>query len=80
MLRRHWPTALVLLALLGIWQAVASLPGVDLTLASPAQTVKAIGDDHSLLLHNAWVTLTEVLLGLAIAISSGRCARRSTRC
>jgi putative hydroxymethylpyrimidine transport system permease protein len=71
MLRRHWPTALVLLALIGIWQAVASLPGVDLTLASPAQTVQAIGDDHSLLLHNAWVTLVEVLLGLAIAVVAG---------
>jgi putative hydroxymethylpyrimidine transport system permease protein len=71
MLRRHWPTALVLLALIGIWQAVASLPGVDLTLASPAQTVQAIGDDHSLLLHNAWVTLVEVLLGLTIAVVAG---------
>ena len=71
MLRRHWPTALVLLALIGIWQAVASLPGVDLTLASPAQTVQAIGDDHSLLLHTAWVTLVEVLLGLAIAVVAG---------
>jgi putative hydroxymethylpyrimidine transport system permease protein len=74
MLRRHWPTALVLLALIGIWQAVASLPGVDLTLASPVQTVKAIGDDHSLLLHNAWITLVEVLLGLAIAVAAGAAA------
>ena len=30
MLRRHWPTLLVLLALIGIWQAVASLPGFTL--------------------------------------------------
>jgi len=74
MLRRHWPTAAVLLVLIGIWQAVASLPGVDLTLASPVQTVKAIGDDHSLLLHNAWITLVEVLLGLAIAVAAGAAA------
>jgi ABC-type nitrate/sulfonate/bicarbonate transport system permease component len=74
MLRRHWPTALVLLALIGIWQAVASLPGVDLTLASPVQTVQAIGDDHSLILHNTWITLVEVLLGLAIAVVAGAAA------
>ena len=74
MLRRHWLTALVLLALIGIWQALASLPGVDLTLASPVQTVKAIGDDHTLLLHNAWITLVEVLLGLAIAVAAGALA------
>jgi putative hydroxymethylpyrimidine transport system permease protein len=74
MLRRHWPTLVVLAALIGIWQAVASLPGVDLTLASPAQTVRAMGDDHALLLHNAWITLVEVLLGLAIAVAAGAAA------
>jgi putative hydroxymethylpyrimidine transport system permease protein len=74
MLRRHWLTIVILLALVGIWQAVASLPGVDLTLASPVQTVKAIGDDHALLLHNAWITLVEVLLGLAIAVVAGGAA------
>jgi ABC-type nitrate/sulfonate/bicarbonate transport system permease component len=71
MLRRHWLTIVLVLALIGIWQAVASLPGVDLTLASPAQTVKAFRDDHSLILHNTWVTLVEVLLGLAIAVAAG---------
>ena len=71
MLRRHWLTVALLLGLIGIWQAVASLPGVDLTLASPAQTAKAFGDDHALLLHNTWVTLEEVLLGLGIAVAAG---------
>jgi ABC-type nitrate/sulfonate/bicarbonate transport system permease component len=74
MLRRHWLTAVVLLALIGIWQAVASLPGVDLTLASPVQTGKAMVNDRSLLFHNAWITLVEVLLGLAIAVVAGAAA------
>src|SRR5437763_6661568 len=42
-------TVLLVLILIGIWQLVASLPGVDLTLASPAQTLKAFRDDHALL-------------------------------
>jgi len=74
MLRRHWLTVVVLLALIGIWQAVASLPGVDLTLASPVQTVRAMVDDRGLLFHNAWITLVEVLLGLAIAVAAGTAA------
>jgi ABC-type nitrate/sulfonate/bicarbonate transport system permease component len=62
-----------LLALLvAAWQGVASLPGVDsLTLASPTETVRALFDDRSLLLDNAWITLVEVLLGLAIAVVGG---------
>ena len=74
MLRRHWLTIVLLVAVVGIWQAVASLPGVDLTLASPSQTIKAMGDDHALILHNTWVTLQEVLLGLAIALVLGAAA------
>lgn len=72
MLRRHIPAALLLLAALGAWQAVASLDSVDdLTLASPVEVVRAFGDDGSLLLDEALVTLSEVLLGLAIAIVAG---------
>jgi ABC-type nitrate/sulfonate/bicarbonate transport system permease component len=72
MLRRRGLTALLLLAALGLWQLVASLPGVDdLLLASPAETARSLGDDRSLLVHNAGVTLLEVLLGLAIAVALG---------
>ncbi len=54
------------------WQGVASLHSVDnLTLASPAETWDALRHDHALLLSNMWVTLEEVLLGLAIAIVAG---------
>jgi len=64
--------ALLLAAFVGVWQLVASLPSVDdLTLASPAETARALHDDWSLLMDNAGTTLVEVLLGLAIAVVAG---------
>jgi ABC-type nitrate/sulfonate/bicarbonate transport system permease component len=61
---------LLLVVVILIWQWVASL--VDpLTLASPVDTWKALKDDHTLLLDEAWVTLKEVVLGLAISIVLG---------
>ena len=72
MLRRYAPTALLLLAALGVWQLVASLGSVDdLTLASPVETAEAFSEDGSLLLDNTLTTLVEVLLGLAFAIVLG---------
>jgi ABC-type nitrate/sulfonate/bicarbonate transport system permease component len=66
---------LLLALFVGAWQIVASLPGVDrLILSSPGETARALGDDSSLLLDNAWVTLVEVLLGLAAAIALGAAA------
>ena len=60
------------MALLAAWQGVASLDSVDdLTLASPVETWRALRDDWSLLFDNAWVTFTEVLLGLGIAVVAG---------
>ena len=71
-MRRYLTAALLLAAFIAIWQGVASLPGVDnLTLASPVETWHALRRDHSLLLSNMWVTLEEVLLGLAIAVAAG---------
>ena len=65
--------AAVLLALFVLaWQGVATLHSVDdLTLASPVETFDALRDDWSLLMDNALVTLTEVLLGLAISAVAG---------
>ena len=63
---------LLLAAFVGAWAGVASLNSVDdLTLASPGETLQAFEDDWSLLWDNAWVTLYEVLLGLAIAVVAG---------
>jgi ABC-type nitrate/sulfonate/bicarbonate transport system permease component len=70
--RRWIYTALLLALFVGAWQFVASRPGVDrLILSSPAETARALSDDHTLLLDNAWVTLQEILLGFAIAVAIG---------
>ena len=72
MLRRYGPPALLLMMAVAAWQAVASLDWADdLTLASPVQTADALGEHSDLLLDNAWVTLKEVLLGLAISLAVG---------
>jgi ABC-type nitrate/sulfonate/bicarbonate transport system permease component len=48
------------------------MPSVDdLTLASPAETWTALVDNRELLRDEAWVTLQEVLLGLAISVALG---------
>jgi ABC-type nitrate/sulfonate/bicarbonate transport system permease component len=71
-MRRWLLVALLLAAFVAVWQTVASLPSVDdLTLASPAETLRALRDDRSLLLDNAGTTLVEVLLGLAISVVAG---------
>jgi ABC-type nitrate/sulfonate/bicarbonate transport system permease component len=70
--RRLLPPALLLAVVVLLWQAVASLPGVDnLTLASPVETWRSLKDDRSLLLDEAGVTAVEVVLGLAISIALG---------
>jgi putative hydroxymethylpyrimidine transport system permease protein len=70
---RRWALTVLLLVLFVVaWQVVASLPGVDrLILASPGETARALGNDSSLLFDNAWVTLEEALLGLAVAVVVG---------
>ncbi|HXD58829.1 MAG TPA: ABC transporter permease [Thermoleophilaceae bacterium] len=70
---RRWMSAFVLLAVFVlIWQAVASIHGVDnLTLASPLETWHSLKVDRALLISNMWVTLEEVLLGLGIAVVAG---------
>lgn len=71
MRRRLMTLGLVALAV-AAWQGAASLESVDdLTLASPVEVVEAFGDDGGLLLDNAWVTLVEVLLGLALSVAAG---------
>jgi putative hydroxymethylpyrimidine transport system permease protein len=70
--RRALLTGLLLAAFVGAWAWVASLDSVDdLTLASPREVAQAFEDDWGLLWDNAWVTLEEVLLGLAIAVAAG---------
>ncbi len=71
-MRRALLAGVVLALFAGSWAWVASWGSVDdLTLASPGETAEAFADNRSLLLDNAWVTLYEVLLGLAVAIVAG---------
>lgn len=71
-LRRAGPPLLLLAAAVAAWQGAAGLAAVDdLTLASPAETLGALGRDMPLLLNAAGVTLLEVVLGLALAVAAG---------
>ena len=74
-MRRYGPSLALLALALGGWQALASLDRVDdLTLASPLEAVGALRADWTLLMDNAWVTLVETLLGLALALVGGALA------
>jgi ABC-type nitrate/sulfonate/bicarbonate transport system permease component len=70
--RRLLPAALILLGAIALWQGVATLESVDdLTLASPVETADSLAEDRELLWDNALVTLSEVGLGLGIAVLVG---------
>ncbi len=72
MLRRALLTGLLLVALVGAWQAIVAAGFVDrLILPAPLDVVRAAGGNAGLLLSNARVTLVEVLLGLACATAAG---------
>jgi ABC-type nitrate/sulfonate/bicarbonate transport system permease component len=71
-INRIWPSALLLVVIILIWQGVASLPSIDnLTLASPVETWHSLRVDHALLLREAGVTAVEIVLGLAISVVLG---------
>jgi ABC-type nitrate/sulfonate/bicarbonate transport system permease component len=70
--KRWLLTLLLLAAIVAVWQFVSSVVGVDkLLLASPGDTAKDLWNERALLFDNAWVTLQEVLLGLAVATVLG---------
>lgn len=70
--------ALFLLSLFGAWQLAAST-GVladtfgleDFLVPSPAEIGEAIWENRSQLAENSWVTLQEILLGVACALLAG---------
>ncbi len=76
---RRWllPT-LLLAALIGAWQLAASsgflaeVLGLESFLVpAPAEVAESLWQNRSLLAENAWVTLREILLGLACALIAG---------
>lgn len=64
--------ALVVLVLLGGWEAYARLGGVDaFILPAPTQVAQSLWDDRGLLWSNLLVTGREVVLGLVLALAAG---------
>lgn len=64
--------ALLILALLGAWELVVRLGGVDpLLLPPPSDVAKALWTDRGDLGADLGVTAREVLVGLAVAVAAG---------
>jgi putative hydroxymethylpyrimidine transport system permease protein len=64
--------ALVLLVLVGGWEAYVGLGGIDeLLLPAPSAIAVALVDDHALLWSNFLVTAGEIALGIAAALVLG---------
>jgi ABC-type nitrate/sulfonate/bicarbonate transport system permease component len=70
--------ALLLIALIAIWQVAAStgvladVLNVDSYLApSPAEIASSLWENRSLLAENAWVTMEEILLGFFFGATAG---------
>jgi putative hydroxymethylpyrimidine transport system permease protein len=77
-IKRILPPAAIVIGLLGLWQlasqwdVLANLLNIqDFLVPSPSQIAQALWEDRSLLADNAWVTLKEVVLGLALAVVLG---------
>lgn len=76
---KSWTLPLaLLLGLIGAWQLAASsgvladvLNVESFLVPSPAEIAESLWQNRSLLAENAWVTLQEILLGLACAIVAG---------
>jgi putative hydroxymethylpyrimidine transport system permease protein len=64
--------ALLVLALVGVWEAYVRLSGVEeILLPAPSAVLAALYDDHALLWSNFMVTATEVGLGILVALALG---------
>lgn len=76
---RRWALpALLLAALIGLWQAAASsglladvLKVESFLVPSPAEIASALWENRSLLAENAWVTLQEIVLGFLCGLAIG---------
>jgi putative hydroxymethylpyrimidine transport system permease protein len=78
MMRRWLLPALLLAALVGLWQLAASTGflaealGIEgFLVPSPAEIAESLWENRSLLAENAWVTLREILLGFGCALLAG---------
>jgi ABC-type nitrate/sulfonate/bicarbonate transport system permease component len=66
--RAAWPQALVLAALVLIWDLVANAVHTSLSLPGPWLVVTSSWDDRANLAPAMWTTTEEALLGIALAI------------
>jgi len=77
-LRRWVLPALLLAALIGLWQIAASTGALkdalnlqSFLVPSPAEVAESLWENRSLLAENAWVTLREMLFGIFAAVAVG---------
>ena len=77
-LRRVVLPALLLAALLGLWQVAASTGWLkdalnlqSFLVPSPVEVAESLWDNRTLLAENAWVTLREMLFGILAAVAVG---------
>jgi len=76
--RRILAPLVIVLALLGLWELAARWEllsdalGIEPFLVpAPSEVAEALWSDRSLLAENAWVTVREILAGLALAVALG---------
>ncbi|HEY3434713.1 MAG TPA: ABC transporter permease [Solirubrobacterales bacterium] len=77
-MRRRLLPALLLAALLALWQVACSTGAIadalsleDFLVPAPTEIADALWDNRELLAENAWVTLREMLLGILAAFAVG---------
>lgn len=70
--RTYGPAALLIVVFIGVWEAASrGLKIQDYLLPAPDQIVTTLVEEHAILSSAALVTLTEVVVGLGIAITAG---------
>lgn len=77
-MRRWVLPALLLAALIGLWQIAASTGALkdalnlqSFLVPSPAEVAESLWENRALLAENAWVTLREMLFGILAAVAVG---------
>jgi NitT/TauT family transport system permease protein/putative hydroxymethylpyrimidine transport system permease protein len=78
MMRRYLLPVLLLALMIGAWQIAATTGAIadalsleEFLVPAPSEIASSLWESRSLLAENAWVTLREVLAGLALAVIVG---------
>jgi NitT/TauT family transport system permease protein/putative hydroxymethylpyrimidine transport system permease protein len=77
-MRRWLPPVLIVVALLGAWEAAARLDVIadalriqPFLVPAPSDIAQSLWTDRGLLADNAWVTIQEVVAGFALSVAAG---------